>query len=103
MPASTLLYRGLVGCWLLLLPMLGFAQGAGGIELSAIEQLLTGNLGLAIGLLIAVWGIWKMAVDGEVGGGIFIIICGVLLTVFPGVFNSALAVVTPLVQSLTGR
>lgn len=75
----------------------------GQAELSAIEGLLTGNIGLAIGLLLAVWGIWKAVVNGEVGGGLIIVVCGVLVTIFPGVFVTAYNVVSPIVGDLTGR
>jgi len=75
----------------------------GQVELSAIEGMLTGNIGLALGLLLTIWGIWKAFVDGEVGGGLLIIVCGVALTIFPGIFNTAYEVVAPLVGHVSGR
>lgn len=83
-------------------PVAAIASDAGEVELNAIEGVLTGNLGLAVGLLITIWGLWKMVAGGETGGGILIMICGVLLTIFPGVFNTAAEVVLPLVRSVTG-
>jgi peptidoglycan/LPS O-acetylase OafA/YrhL len=51
------------------------------------RDLVTGNLGFFIGLILAVWGIWTWVVKQETTAGILMIIGGVLITVAPGVMN----------------
>lgn len=90
--------------WIFLMsPAVALAASAGEAELNVIEGLLTGNIGLAIGLIITVWGLFKTFVNGETGGGILLLVCGVLLTIFPGVFNAAGKTIYPIVQNITGK
>lgn len=84
------------------LPLGIFAADAGSAELGALSSIVTGNVGLTIGLILAVWGIFKAVVGGETGAGMLLIVCGVLLTIFPGVFNSFANTLLPLVRSITG-
>ncbi|MCP5405698.1 MAG: hypothetical protein H6922_05710 [Pseudomonadaceae bacterium] len=89
---------------LLLLPATTLAAGtgdAGSLELNALTGIVTGNIGLFLGLLITVWGIFKL-VGGETGAGMMLMILGVLLTIFPGVFNVARSIVVPVAQGITG-
>lgn len=79
------------------------AGDAGSIEIDALSQVLTGNIGLAIGLALTAWGVFKAFVKGETGGGLLLIVCGVLLTIFPGVFNSAVGLMKPITDSLSGN
>ena len=74
----------------------------GDIELKAVESVLTGNIGMAVGLIITIWGIWELFVKGETVRGGILLFCGVAITVFPGVFNVFQALVLPAVQVLTG-
>lgn len=76
---------------------------AGAMELSALKGLLMGQAGLAIGLLLTVWGIWKAFVGGDTGTGLLIMVCGVLLTIFPNFFNMVASVVDPVVAAISGR
>lgn len=80
-----------------------WAANAGDAELKAFSSILTGNIGLALGLCLAIWGIIKAVVSGETAMGFTLIICGILLTIFPGVFNAATSTFLPVVQSITGR
>lgn len=88
---------------LLAMPVLADDSPAGKLELDALSSLLTGNFGMAVGLLITLWGIWKAFVQGETGVGFVLLACGAALTVFPGVFNTATAIVKPMVSGLTGH
>lgn len=83
-------------------PLAAFSADAGDAELKILEDLVTGNIGLAIGLILAVWGLWKAVVSGETGSGLLLLVCGVLLTLFPGVFDTAASIVKPIAQTLTG-
>jgi hypothetical protein len=78
-------------------------SGAGSLELSALTHIVTGNIGLTIGLLVTIWGLWKTVVGGDTGSGLIIMVCGVLVTLFPGVSNAAVNTFTPLVNSMTGN
>lgn len=66
-----------------------------------LQTLLTGNFGMFLGLGLTIWGIFKAFTQGETGSGILLIICGVALTIFPGVFNVASSIVNPIVTAIT--
>lgn len=51
-------------------------------------NVLTGNLGLLLGLLIAAYGLWILISDGAFGRGVAIITAGALLTALPGLTSS---------------
>ncbi len=74
----------------------------GGTELSALTALVTGNVGLAIGLGATIFGIYTWFVKQSVGLGLLMIIGGILFTLAPGVFNGTRTVLCPLVTSLGG-
>lgn len=78
------------------------ADKAGSTFLDAVQKASTGNLGLAIGLCLAILGIWTWVVKQETGAGIFLIIGGILITITPGVFNSLRSIVNPLVSTVAG-
>ncbi len=74
--------------------MTGFAQEstassgqAGGNLLTTLQTVLTGNIGLFIGLFVVVLGLWTWVINQETGAGITMIIGGVLITLAPGIFN----------------
>lgn len=82
-------------------PFVLCAEEAGRAELNMLQTVLTGNFGIFLGLALTVWGIFKAFAKGETGGGILLIICGVALTIFPGVFNVASSIVNPIVTAIT--
>lgn len=65
-----------------------FAQAsyAGGEALMTFQDMLTGNIGLTIGLGIMVIGLLTM-VMGKAGAGLVMILGGALFTMSPGIFN----------------
>jgi hypothetical protein len=70
---------------------LGFAQGdaanAGTNLVNTLQGIITGQIGLFIGLAIVVLGLWTWIIKQETGAGITMIIGGVLITLAPGIFN----------------
>lgn len=94
--------RALLLALFLALPGYVVAQEAGHLEFQALKGMLTGNVGLAIGLLLTVWGLWKAFIGGDTGAGLLIMVCGVVLTIFPNVFTAVSNAVSPLVSSVTG-
>lgn len=78
------------------------AAGAGQTVLTSIQGAITGNLGLVLGLGLAILGIWTWVVKQETGAGIFLIIGGVLITIAPGVFNTIGSFVAPIVRQASG-
>ncbi|MFZ2586557.1 MAG: hypothetical protein WAZ18_00305 [Alphaproteobacteria bacterium] len=75
---------------------------AGSRELSALSNVVTGQLGFFVALVLAIWGIWKMFVSGENAAGFILLICGAALTIFPGIFNFAESIVVPFAKAITG-
>lgn len=76
---------------------------AGRQVVDAIEGAVTGNIGLFIGLALAILGIWTWVVKQETAAGIMLIVGGVLITVAPGVFNTIGSIVAPIVDSAGGN
>ena len=76
------------------------ANQAGTSLLTTLNSVLTGNLMLAIGLAIAVIGLWVWLVKQETMAGILMIVGGVVLTAAPAIFRGTSTVVTPVVDSL---
>lgn len=74
----------------------------GAVELSLIERVLTGNIGLGIGLIVTILGIVTI-IKGRMGGGLFLIVMGVLITVMPGVYNGVREVSCAVASSLGGH
>lgn len=74
----------------------------GGTELAALTSLVTGNVGLAIGLGATIFGIYTWVVKQSTGLGLIMIIGGILFTLAPGVFNGTRNILCPLVSSLGG-
>lgn len=70
---------------------------AGGSVLTAIEGAVTGNIGLVIGLVLAILGLWTWIVKQETAAGIVMIIGGVLITVAPGIFDTARDIIGPII------
>lgn len=73
-----------------LLPATATAQtcdSVGYLELQAIVDLMGSPLGIGLGLLVAVWGIWTWFVSQNMGRGIILLALGVLITCFPALYN----------------
>lgn len=71
--------------------------------LTTLQSLITGNLGLFIGLILAVFGIWTWVVKQETMAGIMMIVGGVLITIAPGVMNTISSFVNPVVNAVGGN
>jgi len=56
---------------------------------TSLQDMITGNIGFFLGLLITVLGIWTWVIKQQTGAGVTMIIGGVLITLAPGLFNSA--------------
>lgn len=67
----------------------GTASQSGGVALSTLTGVVTGNIGLMLGLGITVLGLWTWIIGQKTGAGIVMILGGVLLTLAPGLFNGA--------------
>jgi|GEM_PF-3884679 len=55
-------------------------------ELHLLEIILTGSIGMGIGLLVTAIGIYRVAM-GSTRGGIILILLGAMVTVLPGIYN----------------
>jgi len=83
-----------------------FAQSSGAGQagsnfLNTLKGLITGNLGLFLGLAITVFGIWTWVINQNTGAGITMIIGGVLLTVAPGLFSGVQSFVNGAMQTFS--
>ena len=77
---------------------LGFAQATptdGQLATSLAQQLvcdthnvISGNLGLMMGFLVACWGLYLMIVKNSMKSGLMFLIFGALLTALPGIVLS---------------
>jgi hypothetical protein len=85
-------------CGALLLPLAAFAE-AGEAEVRLVTMMLTGPLGLALGLAVVTLGIWQFVQQNN-GAAIMLVIAGVLITLAPGIYNGAHAVVCPVMSAL---
>ena len=80
---------GLVAIAAAMLPEAAFAQASStGSELfNNIQDLIQGNLGVVIGLLLSLFGLWMWLVQ-QATWGLIIVIGGAALTAFPGIYGS---------------
>ncbi|PIZ30671.1 MAG: hypothetical protein COY40_04140 [Alphaproteobacteria bacterium CG_4_10_14_0_8_um_filter_53_9] len=76
------------------------ANTAGQKLLATLNNVLTGDLMLFVGLGVAVLGLWAWLIKQETMAGILMIIGGVVLTAAPAIFNGMSTVVTPVVDEL---
>jgi type IV secretory pathway VirB2 component (pilin) len=83
-------------------PALAQAGVAGGNLKTTLEQVITGNIGLFIGLAIVILGLWTWIIKQETGAGITMIIGGVLITLAPGIFNGVREFMGGVVQGFGG-
>jgi hypothetical protein len=77
---------GLVAVTMTMVPDMALA-GAGADFYADLQTALTGNIGTIAGLLIAIFGLYIWLVQ-QASWGIIMIIGGVLVTIFPQVFDS---------------
>jgi hypothetical protein len=75
-------------------------SAVGSLEVNLLETILTGNLGLILGLAVTILGIFRIAM-GKMGDGITLCIVGVLIVLTPGVYNGIRLIVDPIVKALT--
>jgi uncharacterized membrane protein len=68
-------------------PAFAQADQAGDAALSTLEDVVTGNIGLLIGLGIMITGLLTWIFSGKAAAGITMIIGGALFTMSPGIFN----------------
>lgn|GEM_PF-3532689 len=78
------------------------ASQAGGNFLDVLQGLLTGQLGMFIGLFMVVLGLFTGIMRKEWGAAIVMIIGGALITVSPGVFNGVRQAVGGVVSGISG-
>lgn len=84
---------------LCLLPVCGFAQAAGQAEADILQGLISGNVGLLMGLIIGAIGAWTFFIKGQ-AWGIIMLLGGVILTAFPSLFNSSYKAADPFLQGV---
>lgn len=80
----------------------GDAKSSGAAGLDTLTGIITGNIGLLIGLGITVLGLWTWIIGQKTGAGIIMIIGGVLLTLAPGLFNGARQMMSGVVANFGG-
>ena len=74
---------------LALLAPAAFAQPmVGQVEFQAVVNLFSCPFGLAIGLIVTTWGLWTLVVSQKFGRGFILIILGVVVSIFPNVYNA---------------
>ncbi len=73
----------------------------GKAETGILVDLLSGNLGLFIGLAIAIFGFYQALVEQKTWGWVMII-GGTIVTAWPGIFKGMYEGVNPLASSVTG-
>ncbi len=82
------------------------AQGDGGrageTALGTLQNAITGNIGLFIGLGIVILGLWTWIIKQETGAGITMILGGVVITLAPGMFNGARNFLGGAIQQFSG-
>lgn len=75
---------------------------AGNAELNLVVAILTGNIGLVLGLGVTVIGIITF-VKGDTTQAIWTILLGVLITMTPGIYNGLRLIACPIAESLGGK
>jgi hypothetical protein len=78
------------------------ASSAGATAKSTLENAVTGNLGLILGLGITIAGLWTWIIGQKTAAGLTMVLGGVLLTLAPGLFNGARKMVGGVVDQFSG-
>ena len=81
---------GLVAVAGAMLPEAAFAQG--GVDVGSdlfddVQDLIRGNLGVVIGLVLSLFGLWMWLVQ-QATWGLVIVVGGAALTAFPGIYGA---------------
>ncbi len=85
-----------------------FAQGtgdvgdAGAAASQTLVSVITGNIGLLIGLGITVLGLWTWIIGQKTAAGLTMVVGGVLLTMAPGIFKGARDMAVGVVEGFGG-
>lgn len=67
----------------------GEASRAGGDAAQTLVSVITGNIGLMIGLGVTILGLWTWIIGQKTGAGLTMVVGGVLITMAPGLFKGA--------------
>ena len=78
------------------------AAGAGSTALGTLQEAITGNIGLILGLGITVMGLWTWIVGQKTGAGLTMVVGGVLITLAPGLFNGARTMMGGVINQFSG-
>ena len=78
------------------------AGTAGATAKSTLENAITGNLGLILGLGVTIAGLWTWIIGQKTAAGLTMIVGGVLLTLAPGMFNGARKMLGGVVDQFSG-
>ena len=73
----------------------------GDLEAQVVGNLMESNYGLLLGLFIGAWGAWIFLINQKTWG-IAMIVLGVAITAFPGMFQGLMVGVQPFVQAAGG-
>jgi hypothetical protein len=98
---SHLLKALVLGAFLLLCgnPWAQGGEPTGEAELRLLELFLTSTYGIAIGLGVAIYGIFKFS-QNDTTGGLLLVIVGACITFAPGILNGVRLFVCPITAAL---
>ncbi|PZP39337.1 MAG: hypothetical protein DI585_04470 [Pseudomonas fluorescens] len=80
----------------------GAASGAGSAATATLIGVITGNIGLLIGLGVTLLGLWTWIIGQKTGAGLTMIVGGVLITMAPGLFNGVRSMATGVMENFGG-
>ena len=78
------------------------ASDVGAAEVKLLVNIFTGNIGLVIGLIVTIMGVF-MFIKGDSGGAVYVVVLGVLITMLPGIYNGLRIILCPIAESLGGQ
>lgn len=79
------------------------AASAGGNLVTVFESTIGGKIGLFIGLVLTLWGLWTWIVKQDTAAGLTMIAGGVAITLLPNIFNGMRGVVDGVVTQFGGN
>lgn len=80
----------------------GDVGDAGSAASQTLVSVITGNIGLLIGLGITVMGLWTWIIGQKTAAGLTMVVGGVLLTMAPGIFKGARDMAVGVVEGFGG-